>query len=80
MQTDIPTLDLDWQTCERARLERDAAYDGKFLIGVKTTKIYCLPSCRSRTALSKNIVYLPPSIEAAKQAGLRACLRCRPGT
>jgi methylphosphotriester-DNA--protein-cysteine methyltransferase len=78
MQTDTPLADLDWQTCERARLERDAAYDGKFLIGVKTTKIYCLLSCRSRTALAKNVLYLP-TIEAAKQAGLRACLRCRPG-
>jgi methylphosphotriester-DNA--protein-cysteine methyltransferase len=78
MQSNTPLAGLDWQTCERARLARDAAYDGKFLIGVKTTEIYCLPSCRSRTALSKNVVYLP-DIAAAKQAGLRACLRCRPG-
>jgi methylphosphotriester-DNA--protein-cysteine methyltransferase len=77
MQTDTPLADLDWQTCERARLERDAAFDGKFLVGVKTTGIYCRPSCRSRAALSKNVVYLP-SIEAAEPAGLRACLRCRP--
>lgn len=77
MQTDTPLADLDWQTCERARLARDRAYDGKFLVGVKTTGIYCHPSCRSRTALSKNVVYLP-SIEAAEQAGLCACLRCRP--
>jgi AraC family transcriptional regulator of adaptative response / DNA-3-methyladenine glycosylase II len=78
MQTGISLSDLDWQTCERARLARDAAYDGKFLVGVKTTGIYCRPSCRSRTALAKNVIYLP-SIDAAKQAGLRACLRCRPG-
>ncbi len=78
MQTNTPLADLDWQTCERARLARDAAYDGKFLIGVKTTGIYCHPSCTSRTALSKNVVYLP-STAAAKAIGLRACLRCRPG-
>ena len=56
---------------------RPAAYDGKFIIGVLTTKIYCLPSCRARPPKPENI-QLFRTEDAAKAAGLRACKRCRP--
>ena len=70
-------MDLDWKTCSRARLARDARFDGKFFIGVLTTKIYCRPICRSRTSKESNVRYFP-SAAAAAEAGFRPCLRCRP--
>jgi AraC family transcriptional regulator, regulatory protein of adaptative response / DNA-3-methyladenine glycosylase II len=70
-------MELDWQTCSRARLARDARFDGKFFIGVLTTKIYCRPICRSRTSNESNVRYFPTAAAAA-EAGFRPCLRCRP--
>ncbi len=52
-------------------------YDGKFIIGVLTTRIYCLPSCRARPPKPENIRLFKTEDEA-KAAGLRACKRCRP--
>jgi AraC family transcriptional regulator, regulatory protein of adaptative response / DNA-3-methyladenine glycosylase II len=68
---------LDWRVCSRARLARDARFDGKFFIGVLTTRIYCRPVCRSRTSLEKNVRYFLTAAAAA-EAGFRPCLRCRP--
>jgi AraC family transcriptional regulator, regulatory protein of adaptative response / DNA-3-methyladenine glycosylase II len=68
---------LDGRVCSRARLARDARFDGKFFIGVLTTKIYCRPICRSRTSKESNVRYFP-SAAAAAEAGFRPCLRCRP--
>lgn len=68
---------LDWRICSRARLARDARFDGKFFIGVLTTKIYCRPICRSRTSKECNVRYFP-SAAAAAEAGFRPCLLCRP--
>ena len=70
-------MELDWQVCSRARLARDARFDGKFFIAVKTTGIYCRPSCRARTSNESNILYFPTAAAAA-EAGFRPCLRCRP--
>lgn len=70
-------MELDWRICSRARLARDARFDGKFFIGVLTTKIYCRPICRSRTSRESNVRYFPSAAAAAK-AGFRPCLRCRP--
>jgi len=70
-------MDLDWQVCSRARLSRDARFDGKFFVGVLTTGIYCRPVCRAPTAMEKNVRYFA-SAAAAAEAGLRPCLRCRP--
>jgi AraC family transcriptional regulator of adaptative response / DNA-3-methyladenine glycosylase II len=70
-------MELDWQTCSRARLARDARFDGKFFIGVLTTKIYCRPICRSRTSKESNVRYFPTAAAAA-EGGFRPCLRCRP--
>jgi AraC family transcriptional regulator of adaptative response / DNA-3-methyladenine glycosylase II len=52
-------------------------YDGKFIIGVLTTRIYCLPSCCARPPKPENIRLFKTEDEA-KAAGLRACKRCRP--
>jgi AraC family transcriptional regulator, regulatory protein of adaptative response / DNA-3-methyladenine glycosylase II len=70
-------MDLEWQVCSRARLSRDARFDGKFFVGVLTTGIYCRPICRAPNAMEKNVRYFP-SAAAAAEAGLRPCLRCRP--
>lgn len=70
-------MNLDWKICSRARLARDARFDGKFFIGVLSTKIYCRPICRARTSKESNIRYFPTAAAAA-EAGFRPCLRCRP--
>ena len=70
-------MKLDWDVCSRARLARDARFDGKFFIAVKTTGIYCRPICRARTSNERNILYFPTAAAAA-EAGFRPCLRCRP--
>src|ERR1700751_5498705 len=70
-------MNLDLGLCSRARLARDARFDGKFFIGVLTTKIYCRPICRSRTSKESNVRYFSTAAAAA-DAGFRPCLRCRP--
>src|SRR5262249_31332273 len=70
-------MNLDLQACSRARLSRDARFDGKFFIGVLTTRIYCRPICPARTAQEKNVCYFL-SAAAAAEARFRPCLRCRP--
>ncbi len=64
---------------ERARLARDARFDGLFFIGVKTTGIYCRPICPANSPKSENVSFFP-SAAAAGEAGYRPCLRCRPET
>src|SRR6202041_3265616 len=71
------TMILDWQICSRARLSRDARFDGKFFIPVLSTKIYCRSICPARTCKESSVVYYP-SAAAAAEAGYRPCLRCRP--
>jgi len=70
-------MGLDWQTCSRARLSRDARFDGKFFIGVLTSGVYCRSICPAPTAKEKNCRYFPTAAAAA-EAGFRPCLRCRP--
>jgi AraC family transcriptional regulator of adaptative response / DNA-3-methyladenine glycosylase II len=55
----------------------DAAYDGRFVVGVLSTGIYCLPSCRARLPKAENVRFFRTFAEARK-AGLRSCKRCRP--
>ncbi len=62
---------------ERARLSRDARFDGHFFVGVKTTGIYCRPVCPANPPKARNVEYFP-SAAAASEAGFRPCLRCRP--
>ena len=70
-------MKLSWQVCSRARLSRDARFDGKFYIAVLTTRIYCRPICPARTCKESNVRYFPTAAAAA-EAGFRPCLRCRP--
>lgn len=72
-------LALDWSTCNRARVSRDARFDGSFFTGVLTTRIYCRPTCPVKPAQSRNVVFFPTAA-AAERAGFRPCLRCRPET
>jgi AraC family transcriptional regulator of adaptative response/methylated-DNA-[protein]-cysteine methyltransferase len=58
-------------------LERDARADGQFFYAVKSTKIYCRPSCPSRRPARKNVSFFPTAA-AAEQAGYRPCKRCEP--
>ena len=70
---------LDEAECERARVARDPAYDGRFFTGCRTTGIYCRPVCPVRPAHPRNVRFFP-SAAAAEAAGFRPCLRCRPET
>lgn len=62
---------------ERAFFASDATYDGVFVTGVRTTGIFCRPSCRARKPLVENIEFFG-SVREALFAGYRPCLRCRP--
>lgn len=62
-----------WQAVE----QRDATFDGQFYYGVKTTRIYCRPSCPARRPNVGNVVFFDAP-EAAEAAGFRPCLRCKP--
>ncbi len=62
---------------ERAFATSDPAYDVRFVVAVRTTGIYCRPSCRVRKPFLRNVSFLPDAA-AARAAGYRACLRCHP--
>ena len=64
---------------ERARLARDARFDGQFFVGVRTTGIYCRPICPANAPKPENVSFFA-SAAAAGEAGYRPCLRCRPET
>ena len=67
------TLDPRWA----AVLGRDRSADGRFVYSVRTTGVYCRPSCGSRRARPENVAF-HASPAAAERAGFRACKRCRP--
>jgi len=62
-----------WQ----ATLARDSRADGSFVLAVRSTHIYCRPSCPARRPLRRNVTFFRTREEAEKQ-GYRPCLRCRP--
>ena len=62
---------------ERAYLTRDAAFDGLFVTAVRTTRIFCRPTCPARKPFPRNVVFFRTPQEAL-HAGYRACKRCRP--
>ena len=64
-------------TFERAFYASDPTFDGRFVAAVRTTGIFCRPSCRVRKPLPRNVTYLADGA-AARAAGYRACLRCQP--
>jgi len=61
-----------------AVLARDACLDGRFVFAVRSTGIYCRPSCPSRRPRREQVVFFARP-EAAERRGFRACRRCRPG-
>jgi AraC family transcriptional regulator of adaptative response/methylated-DNA-[protein]-cysteine methyltransferase len=61
-----------------ALLARDAAADGTFFYSVKTTGVFCRPSCAARAPRPENVAF-HESVSAAERAGFRACKRCTPG-
>ena len=67
----------DAETAWRAVQARDRAFNGRFFFSVKSTGVYCLPSCAARPPLRRNVDF-HASCEAAEAAGFRACKRCRP--
>jgi AraC family transcriptional regulator, regulatory protein of adaptative response / methylated-DNA-[protein]-cysteine methyltransferase len=72
-----PTGLPDPETCWQAIQKRDRAFNGRFWFSVKSTGVYCLPSCAARPALRKNVAF-HASPEAAEATGFRACKRCKP--
>jgi AraC family transcriptional regulator, regulatory protein of adaptative response / DNA-3-methyladenine glycosylase II len=75
----VLAMDMDRTACYRALSTRDARFDGRLFVGVKTTGIYCRPICPARTPKFENVSFYP-SAAAAQEAGFRPCLRCRPET
>lgn len=69
-----------WELSEtqwRAVIGNDRAYDGQFVYAVRTTRIFCRPSCKSRPPKREHVgMFATP--EQALQAGYRPCKRCRP--
>ncbi|MFD1811431.1 AlkA N-terminal domain-containing protein [Rhodococcus gannanensis] len=70
-------MDLDFDRCYRAVSSRDVRFDGQFYTAVRTTGIYCRPSCPAITPKPGNVTFVPTAA-AAQQAGYRACRRCLP--
>jgi AraC family transcriptional regulator of adaptative response / DNA-3-methyladenine glycosylase II len=75
----IAAMDLDPDVCYRAIQTRDARFDGRLFVAVRTTGIYCRPVCPARTPKRENVSF-HASAASAQEAGYRACLRCRPET
>jgi AraC family transcriptional regulator of adaptative response / DNA-3-methyladenine glycosylase II len=72
-------VNLDADTCYRAIVSRDRRFDGRFVLAVKTTGVYCRPGCPAPLPKRVNsFFYACPA--AAEDAGYRPCRRCRPET
>ncbi len=70
-------MGMDAEACYRAVSSRDRRFDGVFYTAVRTTGIYCRPSCPARTPALRNVTF-HPSAASAQLAGFRACKRCLP--
>ncbi|ORM36884.1 AlkA N-terminal domain-containing protein [Williamsia sp. 1135] len=68
---------LDFDSCYRAVQSRDARFDGQFFVAVRTTGIYCRPSCPAITPKPHNVSFVLTAA-VAQQEGYRACRRCLP--
>jgi AraC family transcriptional regulator of adaptative response / DNA-3-methyladenine glycosylase II len=68
---------LDAKHCYHALRTHDARFDGRFFVGVASTRIYCRPVCTVKTPKQQNCRFFP-SAAAAESAGFRPCMRCRP--
>jgi AraC family transcriptional regulator, regulatory protein of adaptative response / DNA-3-methyladenine glycosylase II len=70
-------MKLQRETMLEALYRRDRVHDGRYLVGVQTTRIYCLPSCPARKPRPEHVLFFLTQ-DAALRAGFRACKRCRP--
>src|SRR3546814_17798578 len=70
-------MHTDREACYQAVKSKDRRFDGIFYTAVRTTGIYCRPSCPARTPAIKNVTF-HPTAAAAQSAGFRACKRCLP--
>ena len=77
MATLLKDPGIDAEAAWSAVLARDRRHDGRFVTGVLTTGIYCRPSCAARHPRRENVRFFADGV-AARAAGLRPCLRCRP--
>src|SRR5690348_17826294 len=68
---------LDADTAWAAFMRRDRSWDGRVIGAVKTTGIYCKPSCPARRPRRENVIFYATA-EEARAAGFRPCLRCKP--
>lgn len=68
---------MDDEAMWSAVTRRDQSGDGRFVYAVRTTGVYCQPSCASRRAKRENVSFHPDA-KAAEAAGFRPCRRCRP--
>jgi AraC family transcriptional regulator of adaptative response / DNA-3-methyladenine glycosylase II len=73
----VPPMQLEPDACYRATRARDARFDGRFFVGITSTRIYCRPVCGARPARRENQRYFA-SAAAAERSGFRPCLLCRP--
>jgi AraC family transcriptional regulator of adaptative response/methylated-DNA-[protein]-cysteine methyltransferase len=77
MQITSVSSDVDAARAWRAVLERDRAFDDRVVYAVRTTGVFCRPSCGSRRPRRENVEFFEGTA-AARDAGYRPCLRCRP--
>ena len=68
---------LEPDACYRALAAHDPRFDGRFFVGVRSTRVYCRPVCTVRLPKRENCRFYP-SAPAAERDGYRPCLRCRP--
>ena len=73
----VSVSQLDPDHCYKAVRSRDRRFDGRFVTAVRTTGIYCRPSCPAMTPKRDNIDFFLTAA-TAQQQGFRACKRCRP--
>jgi AraC family transcriptional regulator, regulatory protein of adaptative response / DNA-3-methyladenine glycosylase II len=70
-------MKISFDDCYQAMETRDSGFDGRVYVGVTSTGIYCRPSCASRLPKREN-VRIYATAGDAREAGFRACLRCKP--
>jgi AraC family transcriptional regulator of adaptative response / DNA-3-methyladenine glycosylase II len=70
-------MELDEATCYRALASRDRRFEGRFVVAVRTTGVYCRPGCPAPLPRRRNVHFFACSA-AAEDAGFRPCRRCRP--
>jgi AraC family transcriptional regulator of adaptative response/methylated-DNA-[protein]-cysteine methyltransferase len=77
MRDDVHVDELTDGERWEAVLARDARYDGAFVLAVRSTGVYCRPSCSARKPRRENVAFYADA-DAAEAAGFRPCKRCRP--